>query len=384
VTLGRCLARLATVAALVSLVCTADAGSAQAQALDQLPRYHPEAQVSGTIRIWGHGSFKSDFMGRVVQSWARGFAKYQPDVKLENDMYGTASAIGALYVGAADIAILGEEISPAAAAAFERVKHYAPVEIDVATGSLDVNYFDYAHVVFVHKDNPIAHLTLAQLDAIFGAEHRRSSRNIRTWGELGLTGAWANQRIQPYSWKDLDFSLFIQRAVLGGSHRWSNDLRDFSHLRRGDGSLYEAGQQILDALAADRSGIAISNVRYANPQVKAVALASADGAPYYAATKDNLISQRYPLTRIIPAFIDRPPGRPVDPRVREFLRYILSRDGQEDIALETGYLQLSAAAIRAQLTKLGTATGAPRSPRRAVQSASRCSVSPAVSSRRCC
>lgn len=330
---------------------TAFAG-AQAQELDQLPPYHPQQHVSGTIRIWGHGSFKTDFMGRLITAWARDFGKYQPGIKLENDLYGTASAIGALALGSADIAILGEEISPAAEALFERVKHYKPLGVDVGTGSLDVNYFDYAHVVFVRKDNPLGHLTLAQLDAIFGAEHRRSPRLIRTWGELGLTGPWANQRIVPYSWHDLDFSLFIQEAVLGGSHRWNNELHDFSHIHRPDGSIYEAGQQIVDALAADRYGIAISNLRYANDQVKPIALARSDGGPYYAATKENLISERYPLTRIIPAFVDRAPGQPLDPKLREFLRFILSRDGQRALVRETGYLQLSPSAVRAQLEKL--------------------------------
>lgn len=350
--LRRWWARIAAAAALTGIACAVACAGADAQPLDQLPRYHPDQRVSGTIRIWGHGSAKNDFMGRVMKSWAEGFAKYQPDVKLENHLYGTASAIGALYVGAADIALLGEEISPAAAAAFTRVKHYPPLGIDVATGSLDTQYFDYAHVVFVNKDNPIAHLTLAQLDAVFGAEHRRGPRNVRTWGDLGLTGAWADQRITPYSWKDLDFSLFIQGAVLGGSHRWSGDLREFSHIHRPDGSIYEAGQQILDALAADRFGIAISNLRYANPGVKAIDLAAADGQPFYAPTRENLIAQTYPLTRIVPAFIDRAPGRPVDPKVREFLRYVLSREGQQDVTRETGYLRLSAAAIRAQLEKL--------------------------------
>jgi phosphate transport system substrate-binding protein len=344
--------RAAMAAALTWLSCALAATGVQAQDLAQLPQYQPEGHVSGTIRITGHGSFKSDFMGRLVRAWGAGFAKYQPDVKLENHMYGTASAIGALYVGEADIAILGEEISPAAEAAFERSKHYAPLGIDIATGSLDVAFFDYAHVVFVNKDNPISRLTMAQADAIFGAEHRRGPRNVRTWGELGLTGEWANRRITPYSWKDLDFSLFVQEAMLGGSHRWNNDLVEFAHRTRADGSLYEGGQQIVDALAADRFGIAISNLRYATPQVKAVALAAADGEPYYEATKENLISQKYPLTRIIPAFVDRAPGRPIDPKVREFLRYILSREGQQDITRETGYLQLNAAAVRTQLQKL--------------------------------
>lgn len=352
-------ARLGALALCSWVLCAAVSTAAQGQGLDQLPRYRPEQQVSGTIRLWGHGSFKADFMGRLVRTWAQGFGRYQPRVKLENYMYGTASAIGALSVGPGDVALLGEEISPAASAAFQRAKHYPPLGIEVATGSLDTAFFDYAHVVFVNKDNPIARLTLRQLDAVFGAEHRRGPRNIRRWGELGLTGEWANARIQPYSWRDLDFSLFIQGAVLGGSHRWNDEVKDFGHLRRPDGSVADPGKQILDALAGDRFGIAISNWRYANPRVKAIALAAADGGPYYDATKANLISQRYPLTRIVPAFIDRPPGRPVDPKVREFLRYILSREGQEAITRESGYLQLSAAAVREQRRKLEGGTGSP-------------------------
>jgi ABC-type phosphate transport system substrate-binding protein len=96
------------------LTCAVSATGAWAQDLDELPGYRPREQVSGTIRLWGHGSFKADFMGDLVRAWAEGFASYHPDVKLENRMYGTASAIGALFTGVGDIAILGEEISPAA------------------------------------------------------------------------------------------------------------------------------------------------------------------------------------------------------------------------------------------------------------------------------
>src|SRR5260370_39966161 len=107
-----------------------------------------------------------------------GFRKFQPAVQIENKMYGTASAIGALYPGAADLTILGEEIHAPAAAAFERVMHYPPLGIDIATGSLDVRHFDYAHSFFVHTDNPITKLTLTQLDAIFGSQHRRGTRSL--------------------------------------------------------------------------------------------------------------------------------------------------------------------------------------------------------------
>ncbi len=326
--------------------------SGHAQALELLPQYQPEQIVSGTIRLSGHGSFKEDFMGKLVAAWTEGFRRFNPDVQIANHMYGTASAIGALYTDHADIAILGEEISPAAAAAFKRAKHYPALGIEIATGSLDVAFFDYANMIFVHQSNPLSRITIEQADAVFGAEHRRGPRNIRTWGQLGLTGEWARKRIQPYSWKDLDFSLFLQTVILDGSHRWNNDLKEFAHIRRPDGSLYEHGEQILDALAADRFGIAISNIRYANPQVKALAIAPHAGKPYYEATTENLISRNYPLTRIIPAFIDRKPGQPIAPKVREFLRYVLSRNGQLDIVRHTGYLPLSAELLREQLRKL--------------------------------
>jgi len=323
------------------------------QAVESLPLYSPAKQVSGTIRLWGHGSPKHDFMGRLVDAWIAGFARYQPGVKFENHMYGTASAIGALYTGAGDIAILGEEISPAAATAFEREKHYAPTGIQIATGSLDVNYFDYAHMIFVNQDNPIKGLTLEQLDGIFGSEHRRGPRNLRTWGDLGLKGKWARRRIQPYGWRvGVDFALFFSKAVLENSHRWNTNLKEFVNVSRPDGSQYDTGQQTLDALAKDPAGIAISNVRYANPHVRALPLARSEGGPYFLPTPTNLMAQTYPLVRIIPAFVNVPPGQPLDPKVREFLRYILSREGQQALIDDSGYLPLGTAAIHRQLEEL--------------------------------
>src|SRR5258708_3918004 len=313
-----------------------------AQTLESLPHYQPRQRVTGVIRIWGHGSPKHDFMGRLMKSWEEGFRKFQPAIRIENKMYGTASAIGALYTGVADLAILGEEIHAPAAAAFARVMHYPPFEIEIATGSLDVRNFDYAHVFFVHKDHPLSRMTLTQLDAIFGNEHRRGARNIRTWGQLGLQGEWASKPITPYGWRiDDDFATYLQDTLLMGSHKWNCDLREFRHINNPDGSIYDHGQQILDGLAKDRYGIAVSNLRYMNADVKPLALAVSDGGPYYEANKDNLIQRKYPFTRIIPAFIDRASGKPVDPRVKEFLRYILSYEGH-DIVREGGDLPLNA------------------------------------------
>lgn len=311
--------------------------------VDELPAYQPDERVTGTLRIWGHGSFKRDFMGQLLANWIAEFAKHQPEVKFENRMYGTASAIGSLYSGTGDIAILGEEISPAALRAFRRAKGYDPTGIEVANGSVDVNFYDYAHMIFVHRDNPIKGLTLQQLDAIFGEEGRRGGGQVRRWGQLGLGESWSDAAIIPYGWKtDVDFGLFFRERVLENSHRWNGAMREYEHQQRPDGSQYDHGQRIVDALAADRNGVAISNVRYKHPDVRPLPLAWDAKGPFVDATPQTLIDRSYPLIRIIPAYVDVAPGQKMDPARREFLRFLLSREGQRILIDHSGYLPLSA------------------------------------------
>lgn len=330
-----------------------NASPAAAQMVAGLPPFQPGPPVSGVIRLWGHGSFSRPFMRLLVARWVDGFHRFQPGVTLVEDTYGTSSAIPALALGAGELAILGEEILPEAVDTFVRVKGYPPFGVEIATGSVDVRNFDYAQMFFVHRDNPLAQLTLAQLDAIFGAAHRRGPANIRTWGQLGLTGEWANRPITPYGWKtDDSFGFYLEQTLLAGSHRWNEALREFGHITRPDGTIYDHGQQALDALATDRYGIAVSNIRYAGPDVKALAVAEREGSPYVAVTPESLIDQSYPLTRLIPAYVDRLPGQPIDPKVKEFLRYLLSREGQQCILDDGRYLPLNPAAVAKELRKL--------------------------------
>jgi len=316
--------------------------SIERRTVAQLPGYRPEVPVSATLRLWGHGNRKLPWMRNLANLWEKGFRRFHPAASIDYQMYGTSSGIPSLFTGIGDIAILGEEILAPAAAAFERFKGYPPTAFEIMTGSLDVRNFDYAQQVFVHRDNPLDHLTLAELDAILGAEHRRSSRNIRLWGELGLHGRWAGREIVPYSWAiDDSFGYYLQNAVLGGSHRWNPALREFVHITYPNGSIYDHGQQILDALAKDPDGIAVSNIRYAGPAVKPVALSATDNGPFVQATKASLIDRSYPLARTLPAVIDRPPDMSIVPAVREFLRYLISRDGQEMVAEDGRYLPLA-------------------------------------------
>ena len=331
-----------------------DPGSSYASAVvASFPHYAPQQQVSGVIRISGHGSVGNPWMRQLLIAWEEDFRRFQPGISLEYRMFGTSSAIPALFNGVADVAILGEEIDPLAVRTFERVKHYPPTALDLFTGSVDVRNMDYAQMFFVHKDNPLARLSLTELDGIFGEEHRRGGTNIRRWGQLGLTGEWADKPITPYGWRiDDSFGIFLQQYLMEGSHRWNCALHEYSHMYRPDGTVYDHGQQILDALAKDPNGIAVSNIRYAGPDVKPLAIGVTPAGPFYRATEQTLIDRTYPLARLIPGVIDRAPGMAVDPKVREFLRYLLSREGQEVVLRDGRYLPLSPVAAQKEVRKL--------------------------------
>ena len=327
---------------------------AEQRALASLPHYRPAEQVSGTIRLWGHGAPVLDFMGMLVKSWEEGFAKFQPGVHFEYDMYGTASAMGALYSGRGDIAILGQELYPFERKAFEQAKHYDPTEIEIATGSVDVRNFDFALGAFVNSRNPLTHLSLDQLDKIFAYHDGGVAQNIVTWDQLGLTGEWVGKPIHLYGWYESDiFSTWIERAALRGSHRWRCGMKQYAHIHRPDGTIYDSGQQILDDLSKDPYGIGLSNVRYLQgTRTKQLLLGRDARGPYFAASKETLIDRQYPLGRIIPAEIDRVPGQPVTPAVREFLLYVLSREGQEEIVRNGKYLPMQPQAAAREREKL--------------------------------
>ena len=211
--------------------------------------------MSGTIRIWGHGNSKDYYIKSLVLAWEKDFHRFQPNVRFHINLMGTASAIGSLYTGTGDIALMGREIWPEEIRAFNEVKHYPPLGINVATGSYNVRNKDYALVVFVNKANPITRLSLAQLDAIFGCEHRRGPKNFRTWGDVGLKGKWADKPIHVYGYAiHRGFGYYFEQVVFKGSTRWNPGLHEFTDLHRSNGTLLDAGQRIARHLKKDRQG----------------------------------------------------------------------------------------------------------------------------------
>ncbi len=333
--------------------------------LSALPQYRPERKVSGVIRCWGN-----DTMVELMKYWEEGFRKHHPDVSFSDNMATTAIAIPALSVGTADLGVMGREVWPIELISYLKVHGGPPVTVTVAGGTFDVENKTWALTVFVHKDNPINRLTIEQLDGIFGSERtggwqedkskwipgpaRGPEKNIRTWGQLGLTGEWADKPIQTYGF-DLTgsgFSFFFAHRVFDGADKWNENLKEFVATTLPDGRVLNAPRQVTAALANDRYGIAFDGMQYGNAQLKAIAIAPRGSADYIMPTRQTVQDMTYPLSRSLYILANRPRGQELDPKIREFLRYILSREGQEAVVREGDYLPLPARIVEEQLRKL--------------------------------
>jgi phosphate transport system substrate-binding protein len=308
------------------------AAAASAQDLASFPQYTPHAHVTGTLVVWGN-----DGMVALAKRWEDGFRKYQPDIRFEDHLYSTAAGIGGLYAGHADLAYMGRDIWPVESLGFSKTFGYEPTRFVAATGAYDVEGKTFPMVVFVNKDNPLKGLTLPQLDAIFGTD-------------LGLTGDWADKPIHLYGYaNDSGFGVFFSAAAMGGSSKWNCDIHQFENISDSTGkTITQAGRQSLTALAADKYGLAYSGIRYLTSDVKPIPIATREGTPYISPTRENVINRTYPLLRDIPVYINRVPGKPIDLKVREFLSFILSREGQEAISQEGDYLPLTVEFVQRQ------------------------------------
>ena len=175
------------------------------------------------------------------------------------------------------------------------------------------------------------------------------------WGQLGMKGDWEHRPVHAYGYTlETGMAQYFQRVVLNGTNRWAVGVREFDNGHQADGEVINAGVYVLDALAKDPDGIAYANFLYAGPQVKALALSKLGGskARYWEPTRENAFQRRYPLTRFTTLALNRVPGRPVDSKLKEFIRYILSRDGMKAVLEDGAYLPLNAAEAKAELEKL--------------------------------
>jgi phosphate transport system substrate-binding protein len=329
--------------------------------LSALPAYAANGpKVHGVVRI-----HDTELTQHLVHLWQDGFLKLHPLVRYSE--YTVPAWFSGLCAGTADFAVTGHDAWRSDLKAFEGIYGYPPLEIMFATGGFNQRKGNTpGAIVFVNKDNPLASLTLDQLDGILGAERtggwvgtqwstaaaRGPEKNIRTWGQLGLTGEWANQPIRIFG---IDATLsgwsgLIQKVVFHGGDKWNPAIQE---LVRG-GAEVPADTQIVSGVANDRYAIGFSFMRVVeqSPGVKALALAPAGDAPPVPPTRDTFHERSYPLVTAVYLYLNRPPGQPLPPRLKEFLAYVLSREGQQAVIDDGMFIPLTAEAARAELKKI--------------------------------
>lgn len=332
--------------------------------LSDLPPYTPKQAITGTVRFWGN-----NYIGDsgLAASWQAGFAAFHPGIEFEWVLPTAAVAAPSLYFGLADIA-MNHELSFYDYLANVRILGYEPTGFSVVTGSYDVSGWQNSMAIIVNQENPITRISLPQLDGVFGSQRaggwegttwkpefaRGPEGNIRQWGQLGLQGAWTERAINTYGYSlRYATALEFSNRVLQASDKWNENLLAFGNHVSPDGVRSLQADQIMERIENDPAGIAY--IRWQSQfegRVKVLALAEQDGGPFHEFTVENLQSRQYPLWGDQSFWVNVKPGARIDPRTAEFIRFVLSREGQELVAEDGKYLPLSAAIAGRELARL--------------------------------
>jgi phosphate transport system substrate-binding protein len=300
--------------------------AADADAKTAGPAYVKVSGVDGNLNSIG-----SDTLNNLMTFWAESFGNTYPNVKIQIEGKGSATAPPALTEGTAQLGPMSRKMKPEEEDAFEKKHGFKPTRISVALDCL---------AVYVHKDNPIKGLTLAQLDGIFSKTHKSGSPDIATWGQVGLTEAWASSPLSIYGRNSASgtYAYFKEHALLKG------DYKDTVKEQPGSAA-------VVNGVAVDRAGIGYSGIGYRTSEVRAVPLAKDEKSSFTEPTFANALKGEYPLGRALYIYVAKKPGEPLPKLMEEFLKFVLSREGQS-IVVKDGYGPLPANIIDAQLKLL--------------------------------
>lgn len=306
------------IGATVLVIATIDATGQEVQVDPKLPDYQPVAGVSGRIKSVG-----SDTMNNMMTLWSEGFQQYYPNVRIEIEGKGSSTAPPALIEGTANFGPMSRKMKADEVNEFEKKFGYKPVQLGTSIDML---------AVYVNKDNPIEKLTLPEVDAIFSSTRKLGAADdITAWGQLGLTGDFTNSDISLYGRNSASGTYgFFKKNVLG-----KGDYKDSVQEQPGSAT-------VVNSVANNKFGVGYSGIGYKTADVRAVALAKDGDSDAIAAIPDNAYSGTYPLARLLWLSVNHKPGSQLDPLRREFLKYVFSRQGQEDV-LKDGYFPVSAA-----------------------------------------
>jgi phosphate transport system substrate-binding protein len=292
-----------------------------------LESYKAVSGVSGNLSSVG-----SDTLNNLMTLWAEMFYKFYPNVKIQIEGKGSTTAPPALIAGTAQLGPMSRPMRGTEVDQFEKRFGYKPTPIRTSVDAL---------AVFVNKDNPIKCLTFEQIDAIFSKSRRSGYKeDIKTWGQVGLTGDWADRPISLYGRNSASgtYGFFKEHALKNG------DYKDEVKEQPGSAS-------VVQGVTVDRYGIGYSGIGYTTAGVRAVPIAEKEGAACVEATADNSYSGTYPLARFLYVYINKPPGKSLDPLTHEFVKLMVSKEGQE-VVVKDGYFPIPASIAKEETGKV--------------------------------
>jgi len=293
-----------------------------------LPDYKPVEGVSGTIKSIG-----SDTMNNLMALWGEGFKKMYPNVQIEVEGKGSSTAPPALIAGTSQFGPMSRQMKGEEVDEFEKKFGYKPTALPTSIDML---------AVYVNKDNPIKGLTFPQIDAIFSKNRAGGYKeDITSWAQVGLTGDWAKQSISLYGRNSASgtYGYFKEHALFKG------DYKDSVKEQPGSSS-------VVQGVASDKFAMGYSGIGYKTADVRVVPLAFKEGEPFVEAKPENAYTGDYPLARFLYLYVNVKPGTQLDPLRREFIKYVFSKQGQQDV-VKDGYFPVPAAIAADALTSAG-------------------------------
>lgn len=307
---------------------TGVARAEQAAPVDSsIPKYIKAGGVSGSLNSIG-----SDTLNNVMTLWAEKFSSYYPSVKVQVEGKGSGTAPPALIAGTAQIAPMSREMKSSEVDDFQKKFGYKPTKVRVAVDALGV---------FVNKDNPLKGLNLKQVDAIFSKTRKQGgAADITTWGELGLSGEWSSKPISLYGRNSASgtYGYFKEHALKNG------DFKDSVKEQPGSAS-------VVQGIAVDKYSIGYSGIGYKTSGVRALPLQGEDNTDFVEGSAENAYSGEYPLSRFLYVYINKAPDKALDPLVKEFLKLVVSKEGQE-VVVKDGYYPLPVEVVQEEFSQL--------------------------------
>lgn len=292
-----------------------------------LPEYTRASGVSGNISSVG-----SDTLANLMTLWAEEFKRNYPNVNIQIQAAGSSTAPPALTEGTSNLGPMSRKMKDKELEAFEKKYGYKPTAIPVAIDAL---------AVYVHKDNPIKGLSIPQVDAIFSATRKCGhAEEVTSWDQVGVTGSLGSKNIQLYGRNSVSgtYGYFKKHALCKG------DFRNTVNEQPGSAS-------VVQSVSSSINGIGYSGVGYKTSGVRAVPLAKKEGQPFIAASTENALTGKYPLSRFLYIYVNKHPNKPLAPLEREFIKMVMSKVGQE-VVVKDGYIPLPANVVSKELAKL--------------------------------